>query len=119
MTDGPVQRRKRLGGLLNTTMIEAPDSFRRLRPQTDMGVFGPYGVFRFDPAAPIFIRASQPFFPLQFRLQPVNLLVQRFGVELTIPSFSRTPIHKGFLQLPQGRLPPLRNLHRMHWELCP
>src|ERR1700730_11382133 len=59
------------------------------------------------------------FHPLELHLQPADLLVQCFGVEFIVASFPGTTIHKGFLQLLQGRFPPVRNLHRMHLKLRP
>ena len=59
------------------------------------------------------------FHPLELHLQPADLLVQCFGVEFIVASFPGTTIHKGLLQLLQGRFPPVRNLHRMHLNCDP
>src|SRR5215468_7794859 len=55
---------------------------------SQQGTLPPYTdrrMFRFYPAAPIFIRASQlSFHPLQLHLQPANLLVKCLGIEVTV-----------------------------------
>src|SRR5579885_3483337 len=57
------------------------------------------------------------FEPVQFHLQPTDLLVKRVPIGVLIPPFSRPPIHEQFRQLLQRRLPPLGDLHRVHFEL--
>src|SRR5258706_6132159 len=57
------------------------------------------------------------FEPVQFHLQPTDVLVERVPVGVLVPPFSRPPIHEQFRQLFQRRLPPLGDLHRVHLEL--
>src|SRR5215472_8197162 len=57
--------------------------------------------------------------PVQLHLQPADLFVERVPVGILVPPFSRPPIHEHFRQLLQRRLPPLGDLHRVHFELRP